>query len=210
MLAEEPAGGFDRIKAAVRYVPTGVGTNLGYRGPDRTSQGGGLSGQQLLCVRAENTAGLRRVHQGRALVQPGPQARRLASGPDRAAFIIEGTARDLSGSSMRRAATAPLSQAEQGLMLRTGLLMPWEQVRRRTGLSLRLPEVLGALGQDLGTFAWLAAAQSVIEQGDDAERPGPVTRRNGQSAPEQEAGPSQLTAGEATSDTRAPSPRYSL
>jgi hypothetical protein len=73
-----------------------------------------------------------------------------------------------------RAAIAALSQAERGLLLRTILLMPWEHVRRDAGLSLRLPDLLAALGKDVGAFACLAAAQSVIEQGDDAVRRYPL------------------------------------
>lgn len=69
-----------------------------------------------------------------------------------------------------RAAVRVLSESEQGLLLRTVLTLPWEQLRRDTGLSLRVPEILAELGQDLGISLCLAAAQSVVEHGHDAVR----------------------------------------
>ncbi len=73
-----------------------------------------------------------------------------------------------------RAALAVLCHPEQGLLLRAILLMPWEKVRRSTGLSLRVPELLAALGNDVGASACLAAARSVLEQADDAVRRYPL------------------------------------
>lgn len=69
-----------------------------------------------------------------------------------------------------RAAVRVLSESEQGLLLRTILVASWERLRRNTGLSLRVPEILAELGQDLGVSPCLAAAQSVVEHGDDAVR----------------------------------------
>ncbi len=73
-----------------------------------------------------------------------------------------------------RAAVRALSAAEQGLLLRAILTLPWEQLRRSTGLSLRMPEILAELGKDLGVPPCLAAAESVVDQGDDAVRRYPL------------------------------------
>ncbi len=67
-----------------------------------------------------------------------------------------------------RMALATLSPPEQGLMLRAMLLVPWEQMRRDTGLSLRLPEILAALSEEVGAAVCTAAARSVVEQGQEA------------------------------------------
>ncbi len=74
-----------------------------------------------------------------------------------------------------RAAVRALSPAEQGLLLRVILTLPWEQLRRNTGFSLRVPEILVELGKDLGVLPCLAAAQSVVDQGGDAVRRYPLT-----------------------------------
>lgn len=73
-----------------------------------------------------------------------------------------------------RIARAALAPAEQGLMLRALLLVPWEQMRRNTGLSLRLPEMLAGLAGDDGSPACAAAAGALIEQGEDAVRRYPI------------------------------------
>lgn len=73
-----------------------------------------------------------------------------------------------------RAAARALSAAEQGLLLRAILTLPWEQVRRSTALSLRVPEILAELGKDLGVLPCLAAAESVVDQGGDAVRRYPL------------------------------------
>ncbi|HOX04224.1 MAG TPA: hypothetical protein P5555_18355 [Candidatus Paceibacterota bacterium] len=67
-----------------------------------------------------------------------------------------------------------LSASEQGLLLRTILTLPWEQLRRGTGLGLRVPEIFAELGRDLGLPPCLTAAQSVIEHGEDAVRQYPL------------------------------------
>ena len=69
-----------------------------------------------------------------------------------------------------RAAMAVLYPAEQGLLVRAALVLPWEQVRRDTGLSLRLPEILAALVTEVGASFCKAAAQAVVEQGQNAVR----------------------------------------
>lgn len=73
-----------------------------------------------------------------------------------------------------RAAARVLSESEQGLLLRTVLLASWEGLRRGTGLSLRVPEMLDEFVGDLGVSPCLAAAQSVIEQASDAVRRYPL------------------------------------
>jgi len=73
-----------------------------------------------------------------------------------------------------RTAVRALSVAEQGLLLRAILTLPWEQLRRDTGLSLRVPEILAELGKDLGVLPCLAAAESVVDQGGDAVRRYPL------------------------------------
>ncbi len=73
-----------------------------------------------------------------------------------------------------RTALAALSPPEQGLMLRAMLTVPWEQMRRDTGLSLRLPEMLAALSEEVGASVCAAAARSVVEQGQDAVRRYPL------------------------------------
>jgi len=73
-----------------------------------------------------------------------------------------------------RMALAALAPPEQGLMLRVTLLVPWEQTRRDTGLSLRLPEIVAGLSKDGGGSACAAAARSVIEQGENAVRRYPI------------------------------------
>ncbi|MCP5519915.1 MAG: hypothetical protein H7A46_00035 [Verrucomicrobiales bacterium] len=72
-----------------------------------------------------------------------------------------------------RTALAALRPNEQPLMLRATLLIPWEDVRRRTGLTLRVPEILTALMQEVGAEC-MAAVQSVIGQGLDAVRRYPL------------------------------------
>jgi hypothetical protein len=69
-----------------------------------------------------------------------------------------------------QAAMAVLSRSEQGLLLRTALMVSWEQLRRYTGLSLRLPGILAALGEHVGKAICLTAVQSVFEKGEDAVR----------------------------------------
>ena len=54
--------------------------------------------------------------------------------------------------------------------MRAMFMVPWEQVRRDTGLNLRLPEILTALREDVGAPVCAAAAKSVVEQGPDAVR----------------------------------------
>jgi hypothetical protein len=73
-----------------------------------------------------------------------------------------------------RQALAALGPAEQQLMLRVVLLSPWEDVRRRTGLTLRVPKILTALVEEVGTSECVAAARSAIGQGPDAVRRYPV------------------------------------
>jgi hypothetical protein len=73
-----------------------------------------------------------------------------------------------------RMALAALSSPEQELMLRAMLLVPWEQVRRDTGLSLRVPGILAALSEDVGASVCAAAACSVVEQGQEAVRRYPL------------------------------------
>jgi hypothetical protein len=73
-----------------------------------------------------------------------------------------------------RAAVRVLSESERGLLLRTVLLASWEGLRRGTGLSLRVPEILDEFVEDLGISPCLAAAQSVIERRNDAVRRYPL------------------------------------
>ena len=73
-----------------------------------------------------------------------------------------------------RIALAALSPPEQGLMLRAMLLVPWEQMRRDTGLSLRLPEILAALSEQVGVPVCVAAVRSVVEHGPEAVRQYPL------------------------------------
>lgn len=61
-------------------------------------------------------------------------------------------------------------------MMRAMLLVPWEQMRRDTGLSLRLPEILAGLSEEVGTPVCTAAARTVVEQGQDAVRQYPIER----------------------------------
>ena len=71
-------------------------------------------------------------------------------------------------------ATDVLSPPERGLLLRAVLVVPWTRVLRDTGLSVRMPEIIGVLRKGAGAPACLAAAQSVIERGDDAVRRYPL------------------------------------
>jgi hypothetical protein len=73
-----------------------------------------------------------------------------------------------------RMALAALSPPEQGFMLRVTLMVPWEQMRRDTGLSLRLPEILAGLSEVVGASVCAAAARSVVERGQDAVRQYPL------------------------------------
>ena len=59
-------------------------------------------------------------------------------------------------------------------MLRAMLLVPWEQMRRDTGLNLRLPEILAELSEEVGASVCTAAARSVVERGQDAVRRYPL------------------------------------
>lgn len=73
-----------------------------------------------------------------------------------------------------RTALASLRRAEQQLMLRATLLTPWEDVRRSTGLTLRVPEILKALMQEVEASECVTATQFVIGQGLDAVRRYPI------------------------------------
>ena len=59
-------------------------------------------------------------------------------------------------------------------MLRVTLMVPWEQMRRDTGLSLRLPEILAALSEQVGVPVCVAAVRSVVEHGPEAVRQYPL------------------------------------
>ena len=71
-------------------------------------------------------------------------------------------------------ATDVLSPPERGLLLRAVLVVPWTRVLRDTGLSVRMPKIIGVLRKGAGAPACLAAAQTVIEQGDNAVRRYPL------------------------------------
>jgi len=58
---------------------------------------------------------------------------------------LGGAAQAQTATASLRAAVRVLSAAEQGLLLRAILTLPWEQLCRSTGLSLRLPEILAEL-----------------------------------------------------------------
>jgi hypothetical protein len=62
-------------------------------------------------------------------------------------------------------------------MLRAMLLELWEQVRRDTGLSLRLPEIFVGLSEEGGLSVCTAAARTVVEQGQEAVRQYPLEGR---------------------------------
>jgi len=81
---------------------------------------------------------------------------------------LAGTASVRAALASVRAAAAALSPAEQGLLLRTMLLVPWERLRRDTGLTLKLPELLAALCDVVGHSACCAAVRSVVEDGEEA------------------------------------------
>jgi len=86
----------------------------------------------------------------------------------RAEHRLAGEGRAKAALEVLRQALAALGPAEQQLMLRTVLLSPWEDVRRRTGLTLRVPKILTALPEEVGTLACVEAARAVIGQGLDA------------------------------------------
>ncbi|HNU98980.1 MAG: hypothetical protein KA191_12215 [Verrucomicrobia bacterium] len=88
---------------------------------------------------------------------------------------LRGTERAQAAIASLRAAARALSVAEQGLLLRAILTLSWEQLRRNTGFSLRVPGILVELGKDLGVLPCLAAAESVVDQGNDAVRRYPLT-----------------------------------
>jgi len=87
---------------------------------------------------------------------------------------LDGAAHGQTAIASLRAAVRVLSAAEQGLLLRAILTLPWEQLRRSTGLCLRVPEILAELGKELAVLPCLAAAESVVENGDDAVRQYPL------------------------------------
>lgn len=73
-----------------------------------------------------------------------------------------------------RTAISLLTPAEQPFLLRTILLTPWEDLRRATGLTVRLPLILAAMVQEVGVAQCAVAVQAVIAQGLDAVREYPL------------------------------------